>query len=152
MGQPELSIGPFCLTRSNPTHQLTDPTKHNPQQVEKFGHNPTRTNTTNNGAYSLAVKYIYTLNLFELLVNQASTYSCSLLVLTHILVLLLQWTQPNPTHKKSKKILTQTDPTKPMGQPNPWTTLVSLLLTLAWWTAGLGPDLQNILRRTQEFS
>jgi len=59
-------------------------------------------------------------------------------------------TQANP--QKNRKILTQTDPTKPMGQPNPWTTLLSLLLTLAWWTAGLGPDLQNILRRTQEFS
>jgi len=109
MGQPELSIGPFCLTRSNPTHQLTDPTKHNPQQVEKFGHNPTRTNTTNKGAYSLAVTYIYTLNLFELLVNQASTYLCSLLVLTHILVLLLQWTRPNPTHKNRKNL----DPNRP---------------------------------------
>jgi len=24
---PELSMGPFCVTRSNPTHQLTDPTQ-----------------------------------------------------------------------------------------------------------------------------
>ena len=28
--QPELSIGPFCVTQSNPTHQLTDPTRPNP--------------------------------------------------------------------------------------------------------------------------
>ena len=33
--QPELSMGPFCVTQSNPTHQLTDPTQPNPLQVEK---------------------------------------------------------------------------------------------------------------------
>ena len=27
---PELSMGQFCVTRSNPTHQLTDPTQPNP--------------------------------------------------------------------------------------------------------------------------
>jgi len=27
---PELSIGPFCVTRCNPTHQLIDPTQPNP--------------------------------------------------------------------------------------------------------------------------
>ena len=47
MGASELSMGPFCATRSNPTHQLTDPTQTNPLQVEKFGPNPTQTNTTN---------------------------------------------------------------------------------------------------------
>ena len=26
--KPELSKGPFCVTRSNPAHQLTDPIKH----------------------------------------------------------------------------------------------------------------------------
>jgi len=25
--EPELSLGPFCVTRSNPTYQLTDPTQ-----------------------------------------------------------------------------------------------------------------------------
>jgi len=40
----ELSMGPFCLTQSNPTHQLTDPTRPNPLQVEKFGPNPTQYN------------------------------------------------------------------------------------------------------------
>jgi len=44
---PELSTGPFCVTRSDPTHQLTDPTQSNPLQVEKFGPNPTQPNTTN---------------------------------------------------------------------------------------------------------
>ena len=26
-GQPHLSMGPLCVTRSNPTHQLADPTQ-----------------------------------------------------------------------------------------------------------------------------
>jgi len=59
-------MGPFCVTKSNQTHQLidpTDPTKPNPLQVEKFWPNPTEPNTTNNGAYSLAVTYFYTQNL-----------------------------------------------------------------------------------------
>ena len=44
--QPELSMGPFCVTRYNPTtHQVTDSTQPNPLQVEKFGPNPTRPNT-----------------------------------------------------------------------------------------------------------
>jgi len=30
---PELSLGPFCVTRSNPTFQLTDPTRPNPIQL-----------------------------------------------------------------------------------------------------------------------
>jgi len=34
-------MGPFCVTRSNPTHQLTDPIQPNPLQVEKCGTNPT---------------------------------------------------------------------------------------------------------------
>jgi len=59
----ELSVGPFCVTRPNPTHQLTDPTQPNPLQVEKFGLNPTQPNTTNNGVYSLVVTYFYTKNL-----------------------------------------------------------------------------------------
>jgi len=29
----ELSMGPFCVTRSNPTHQLTYPTRPNPLQL-----------------------------------------------------------------------------------------------------------------------
>ena len=44
----ELSMGPFCVTRSNPTHQLTDPIQPSPLQVEKIGLNPTQPNTTNN--------------------------------------------------------------------------------------------------------
>jgi len=50
-------MGPFCVTRSNQTHQLTDPTQPNPLQVEKFGPNPTLPTATNNGAYSLVVMY-----------------------------------------------------------------------------------------------
>jgi len=48
---------PFCVTRSNPTHQLTDPTQPNPLQVEKFGPNLTQPNATNNVAYSSVVDY-----------------------------------------------------------------------------------------------
>ena len=33
-------MGPFCVTRSNPTHQLTDPTEPDPLQVGKFGPDP----------------------------------------------------------------------------------------------------------------
>jgi len=40
----QLSMGPYCVTRYNPTHQLTDPTQPNPLQVEKFGPNPTQPN------------------------------------------------------------------------------------------------------------
>ena len=40
-------MGPFCVTQSNPTHQLNDSTQPNPLQVENFGPNPTRPNTTN---------------------------------------------------------------------------------------------------------
>ena len=40
--ESESSMGPFSVTRSNPTRQLTDPTQHT---------------TTNNGAYSLVVTY-----------------------------------------------------------------------------------------------
>ena len=58
-------MGPFCVTRSNPTqsHQLTNPTELNQLQVEKFGPNATRPNTTNNVAYSLVVTCFYTHNL-----------------------------------------------------------------------------------------
>ena len=45
--RPELSMGLFCVTRSNPAHQLTDPSQPNPQQERKFGPNPTQPNTTN---------------------------------------------------------------------------------------------------------
>ena len=30
---PELSTGPFCVTRSNSTHQLADPTRPDPIQL-----------------------------------------------------------------------------------------------------------------------
>jgi len=34
------------------------------------------------------------------------------------------WTQPNPTHQKLKNLdPTKSNPTQPMGQPNPWITL-----------------------------
>ena len=53
-------MGPFCVIRSNPTHQLTDPTQPNQVQVEKFGPNLTQPNTTNNGTHSLVTTYFYT--------------------------------------------------------------------------------------------
>jgi len=66
--RPGSSMGPFCVTRSNPTHRLTDLTQPHPLQVEKFG--------------------------------------------------------PNPTHQKLKNLdPNRPNPTQPMGQPNPWTTL-----------------------------
>jgi len=54
------SMGLLCVTRSNPTHQLTDPTQPNPLQVEKCGRNSTQPNTTNSGAYSLVVTNFHT--------------------------------------------------------------------------------------------
>jgi len=39
-GEPELSMGPFCVTRSHPTHELTDPTR--PTITEEI--DPTRPN------------------------------------------------------------------------------------------------------------
>ena len=59
----QLSMGPFYVTQSNLTHQLTDPIQPSPLQVEKTGLNPTQPSTTNNGAYSLVVTYFYTQNL-----------------------------------------------------------------------------------------
>jgi len=66
---PELSI-------------LCDPNQPNPVQVEKFGPNPTQPNTTNYGSYSLVglVTCFIHRTYIVLLVNQASTYSCSLLI------------------------------------------------------------------------
>ena len=54
----ELSMGPFCLTQSNPTNQLTDPTQ--PTTIGKIWTQP---NKTNNRAYSLVATYFYTPNL-----------------------------------------------------------------------------------------
>ena len=55
----ELSKGLFCVTLSNPTHQLTDTA-----QPTRSGKIWTQPNTTNNGAYSLIVTYFlfYTQN------------------------------------------------------------------------------------------
>jgi len=53
-------MGPFRVTQSNRTHQLTDATQPNRLQVEKFGPNPTQPNTANDIAYSLVVTYYYT--------------------------------------------------------------------------------------------
>jgi len=52
-------MGPFCVTRCNPTHHLTDPTQPTTSEKKIW----TQPNTTDNGAYSLAVKYFYTHNL-----------------------------------------------------------------------------------------
>jgi len=59
IGPVELSTGPFCVTRSNLTHQLTDPTQPDPRQAAKFGPHPT---PPNKGPYSLVVAYFYTQN------------------------------------------------------------------------------------------
>ena len=54
-----LSMGPLFLTQFNPTHQLTDLT---------------------HGAYIFVVTYFIHRPYLSLLVNEASTYSCSLLI------------------------------------------------------------------------
>jgi len=55
----ELSgMGPSCVTRSNQTRQMTDPT-----QPNTSGKICTRPSTINNGAYRLVVTYFYTQNL-----------------------------------------------------------------------------------------
>ena len=74
-----LSMGPFCVTRSNPTHQLTDPT-----QPTTSGKIWTRLNPTNNGAYSLVETYFGHRTYLVILVNQASTYPCSLLIIIRV--------------------------------------------------------------------
>jgi len=56
-------MGAFCVTRSNPTHQLTDSTQLNPTQPIASRKIWTQPNTTNNGAYSLVVTCFYTQNL-----------------------------------------------------------------------------------------
>jgi len=115
-------------------YQLTDPTQPNPLQVKKIGPNPTRPNTTNNGANSLVVTYFYTQNLssyrFPKPVRSAAesnlTAWCNRILSNRALIdpfkifrtfAIVDPTKLNPP--KTKKI----DPTQPMGQPNPWTTL-----------------------------
>jgi len=51
-------MGPFCVTRSNQTRQLTDPT-----QPSTSGKIWTQPSATNNGAYRLVVTYFYKQNL-----------------------------------------------------------------------------------------
>jgi len=45
----------FCVTRTNPTHQVSDPT-----QPTTSGKIWTQPDTTNNSAYGLVVVYFYT--------------------------------------------------------------------------------------------
>jgi len=41
---PKLSVGPFCVTRSNPIHQLTDPTQPDPTHYKWKNLDPTLNN------------------------------------------------------------------------------------------------------------
>jgi len=66
--RPELSMGLLCVTRYNPTHQLTDPTQ--PTTSGNIWTLPIF--TTNNEIYSLAVTYFIHITYLVLLVNQAS--------------------------------------------------------------------------------
>jgi len=50
-------MGPFCVTWSNPTHQLIDPTQPYPTHYKWKDLDPNQPNTTNNGAYSLVATY-----------------------------------------------------------------------------------------------
>ena len=60
----------------------------NPTHYKWKNLDPTRPNTTNNGAYSLIVTYFYTQNLSRTFsLNQASTYSCALLISRRIFLL-----------------------------------------------------------------
>ena len=58
-----------------PNPSLTDRTQPDPLQVKKFGPNPTKSNITNNGAYSLVVTYFIQRTYLVLLVNRASLWS-----------------------------------------------------------------------------
>ena len=68
-------MGPFYVTQSNPTHQLTDPTKPDPLQAEKFGPDPTRPSTTNSDRFPVpvgsAVKSNLTARCNKILSNRA---------------------------------------------------------------------------------
>ena len=106
----------------------------------------TQPNTTNKGAYGLVVTYFIHRTYLVLLVNEALTYLCSLLIIIHILVLLLQWTKPNPTHQKLKNFdPTRPNTTQPMGQPNPWTTLIAIRSIGA--AVGGGKEIRTVGRR-----
>ena len=97
-------MGPFCVTRSNTTHQLTDPTQ--PSTSENIGSNPTRRNTTN----KLTVWYNQTLSnrALNALTQSFQNFSPFAIV---------DPTQHNPPKsEKSPPNLTQRNVT----QPNPW--------------------------------
>jgi len=97
----DLSTGPFCVTRSNPTHQLAD---------------PTQPDTTNNGAYSLVETYFIYRTYLVLLVNQAPTYPRSLLIITHIKTVLLCHSKTSSSQKCLK--CPQQQPSKPAQGPH----------------------------------
>jgi len=78
----ELSMGPFCVTRSNPTRQLTEPTQPNPTHYKCGNLDPTQ--------YNCCPLIYYTLSL-----------------LTKLLVLL----QPTKKNEKSRANPTQSNPT-----------------------------------------
>jgi len=105
----ELSMGPFCVTRSNPTHQLTDqpnPTQPNPTHYKWKNLDPTQPNTT---AWCNQILSNRALN--------SLTYSFP------IVSILADPTQPT----KNCKISAQPNPTHGSTEPNPWTTLNDLL-------------------------
>ena len=86
----ELSMGPFCVTRSNPTHQLTD--QPNPTHYKWKNLDPTQPNTT---AWCN-----------QILSNRA------LNSLTYSFPIFSIFSGPNPTHQKLQNL----GPT----QLNPW--------------------------------
>jgi len=124
--QPELSMGPFCVTRSNPTHPLTDQTQPNPLQVKKFGPNPTQPNTTDNGAYSLLVTFIHGTYRFPVPVRSAVksnlTAWCNQIISNRAVNALTQSLQIFST-------FATVDPTQPIGQTNPWPTAYYLIVS-----------------------
>ena len=78
-------MGPFCVTRSKPTQPTTHTHTRLTAQPTTSGKIWTQPNTTHNGAYSLVVACFIHRTYLVLLVNQASTYSCSLLIIIHSL-------------------------------------------------------------------
>jgi len=93
---------------STPVHPMATPLQPNPLQVEKFGPNPTRPTTTNK--FNCLVQQ----NLIHL------CFKCINIILSHFSTFaIVDLTTPNPP--KTEK--SRPNPTRPMGQPNPWTTL-----------------------------
>ena len=93
----ELSVGPFCVTRSNTAHQLTDPIQPNPLQRENL--DPTRHNPTQ----------LLSVNLLSAVFSDQNFST----------IAIVDTTLSNPPKIETSR----PNPTQPVGQPNRRTTL-----------------------------